>query len=242
MKPEPGRIGSRDLLAIVLRRAVKVFRAEWPFLLILALLIFVPIGFLEALTGQLEADEISPALGLVVVTLVIGALIGEVLYSGAVAALLARTPAGERPSITDLVRELAWGRLIAADILFSVLVVIGLVLLIAPGIVFLAWFAFLAPVIEIEDRRLRDSFRRSRELVRGRFWIVLAAVLGVTLASEVVVEGMVDLAHSLFGEALLPEWLAEAGGDVLTNPPYAVVLVLLAVELMRERGETPEHA
>ena len=219
-----------------------MFRAEWVFLLVLVLAIFIPIGFVEAVIGQVEADELSPELVLVVATVVISALTGEVLYSGTVAALLAKTPAGDRPSITRLAGELAWGRLIAADILVSALIVIGLLLLIAPGIIFLAWFAFVAPVIEIEDRGLRDSFRRSRELVRGRFWIVLAVVLGVTLTSEALITGMVELAHSVLGEGLFAEWLAEVAGEVLTNTPYAVVVVLMAVELMRERGEAPPHA
>src|ERR687898_834299 len=215
MKPEPGRLGSRALLSRVLRRAATAFRSEWAFLLLLVLIIFVPLGFLEALIGQVDADELSPELGLVAVTVVVTALMGEVLYSGAVAALLAKTPAGEQPSIARLVRELAWGRLIAADVLVSLLVVIGLVLLIAPGVIFLAWFAFVAPVIEIEDRGLRDSFWRSRELVRGRFWIVLAIILGVTLASEAAITGLVELAHSVLGEGLLAEWLpGGAGGGV----------------------------
>ena len=242
MKSGPVRLSSRELLSNVLRRAMTVFRTEWAFLLMLALLIFVPIGLIEALMNKVDADQLSPALGLVVVTGVLSTLMGEVLYSGAVAGLLAKTPPGERPSLARLVRELPWGRLIAADILVSVLVVIGLLLLIAPGLVFLAWFAFVAPVIEIEDRGVRDGFRRSRELVRGRFWIVLAAILGVTLASEAVIEGMIQLVHALLDEGLLADWLAETAGDVLTNPPYAVIVVLMAVEIMRERGEAPEPA
>jgi hypothetical protein len=111
-----------------------------------------------------------------------------------------------------------------------------------PGVVFLAWFAFVAPVIEIEDRGLRDSFRRSRELVRERFWVVLAVVLAVTLASEALTAAAVELGHSLLGEGLIAEWLAESAGDIVSNPPYAVVIVLMAVELMRERGEAPPHA
>ena len=242
MKPETRRQSWRDLLSHVLRRAVAAVRTEWVFLLVVVLAIFIPVGFVEALIGEAEADELSPGLVLVVVTVVLGALMGEVLYSGAVAALLAKTPTGERPSIVRLVPELAWGRLIAADILVSLVVVIGLVLLIVPGVVFLAWFAFVAPVIEIEDRGLRDSFRRSRELVKGRFWVVLTLVLAVTLASEAVTSGMVELTHSLLGEGLVAEWIAESAGDIITNPPYAVVVVLMAVELMRERGEAPPHA
>jgi hypothetical protein len=241
MKAESGRPSSRRLLSNVLRGAAVAFRTEWAFLLLLALAIFVPIGFVEALLERLDASELSPALGLVAVTAVLGALMGEVLYSGAVAGLVAKTPAGERPSITRLVRELPWGRLIAADILVVLLVVVGLVLLIAPGLVLLAWFAFVAPVIEIEDRGLRDAFRRGRELVRGRFWVVLATVLSITLVSEAAITGTVDLTHSLLGEGLLADWVGETAGDVLTNPPYALVVVLMAVEIMRERGEAPAH-
>lgn len=242
MSPRPGRLGARALLSNVLVRAGYVFRTESGYLLVFALPIFVPLGFLEALMGQLGAEEPSPALAAVAVTVVVGALMGEVVYSGAVAALLAKTPPGERPAVPRIVRELAWGRLIAADILVPIVVLIGVILFIVPGLMFLAWFAFVAPVIEIEDRGLRDAFRRSRELVRGHFWIVLATILGVTLATEAVIEVLLALAHSLFGEHLLVEWLAQAAGEVLVNPPYAVIVVLMAVELMRERGEAPEHA
>ena len=72
--------------------------------------------------------------------------------------------------------------------------------------------------------------------------VVLVVVLGVTLASEAVTSAAVELTQSLLGEGLLAEWLAESAGDIVTNPPYAVVLVLMAVELMRERGEAPPHA
>ncbi len=239
MNGEPNRLRSRELMSIVLRRAATVFRTESVYLLVLALPIFVPVGFLEALMGQLEAEELSFALVVVAVTVVVGALMGEVLYSGAVAALLAKTPRGERPSLGKVVRELAWGRLIAADIVVALVVVIGTILLIVPGMVFLAWFAFVAPVIEIEDRGLRDGFRRSRELVRGHFWIVLATILGLTLGTEAVIEALGGFVHSLLGEHLLEEWLAETLGDVLVNPLYAVLVVLMAMELMRERDAAP---
>lgn len=244
MNRQPDRVPSRALLAHVLRRAVTVFRVDWVFLLALALLIFIPVGFVEAVLEDVEADgdELTPGLGLLAVTVIASAMLGEVLYSGAVAGLLAKTPRGERPSIPRLVRELPWGRLIAADVLVSLVVVVGFLLLIAPGFVFLGWFAFVAPVIEIEDRGVRDGFRRSRELVRGRFWVVLVVVLGLTLATEAAIAALVDLSHSLLGEGLVPAWLAESTGDLVTSPVTAVVVVLMAVEIMRERGEAPEHA
>jgi hypothetical protein len=225
----------------VLRGAVAVFRTEWAFLVLLAMLVFVPLGFVKALMEQVEADTVSPALGLLATTVIVSAVIGEVLYSGAVAGLIAKTPSGERPSIARLARELPWGRLIAADVLVAIVIVIGFVLLLVPGVLFLAWFAFVAPVIEIEDRGVRDGFRRSRELVRGRFWLALVTVVALALVSEAMIAGMIDLSHSLLGEGVFAAWIAETAGDLLADPVYAVIIVLMAVEIMRERGEAPTH-
>jgi Uncharacterised protein family (UPF0259) len=241
MTPAPGRVSSRALLAKVLLRAAAVFRTEWVYLLILALLVFVPIGFVKALMEQVEADTVSPVFAVLVASVVVSALIGEVLYSGAVAGLIAKTPPGERPPILRLARELPWGRLIAADVLVAIVIAIGFVLLLVPGVLFLAWFAFVAPVIEIEDRGVRDGFRRSRELVRGRFWLVLVTVVAVALVSEALIAGMIELSHSLLGEGVFAAWIAETVGDLLADPVYAVIIVLMAVEIMRERGEAPAH-
>jgi hypothetical protein len=131
--------------------------------------------------------------------------------------------------------------LIAADVLLTAVVVLGLALLVVPGILFFTWFAFVAPLIEIEERGVRDAFRRSRELVRGRFWIVLAAIGITTLASEAMLSGLRAVTHSALGEGVFVDWLGEALGDALTNPPYAVIVVLMAVEIMRGRGEAPGH-
>jgi hypothetical protein len=243
MSPRPGRAPSRALLATVLRRVQSVFRTDSRYLLLLALLVFVPIGFAETLMEEeVDADEIGPAFVVVAISAIVGALAGEVFYSGAVAGLIAKTPPGVRPSIVRVARELPWLRLTAAMVLVMLAIVIGFVALIVPGVLFLAWFAFVAPVIEIEGRGVRDGFRRSRELVKDRFWLVLATVLAVTLGSEAAIAGMVGLSHALLGEGIVATWLAEAGGEVITNPPYAVTVVLLAVEIMRERGEAPEHA
>jgi hypothetical protein len=59
-----------------------------------------------------------------------------------------------------------WWRLVAADVLVSVLVVVGFVLLIVPGLVALTRLAVTGPVIEIEHRRVLAALRRSARLTR----------------------------------------------------------------------------
>ncbi len=232
---ETGRPTSRALLRLVLRHSAAVIRSKWRFLFVLAVAVFVPVGLLEGLLDLLAEQELGVAFVLVGASVVVSALIGEVFYSGAVAALIAKTQPGGQPSLGQVARELRYVRLISADLLVTLVVLVGLLLVVVPGVLFFAWFAFVAPVIEIEDRTVRGAFRRSRELVRGRVWIVLGVVALLEVASEAAISGIVALAHARFGEGLLVDSSAQALGDVLTNPPYAVVVVLMAVELMRAR-------
>jgi hypothetical protein len=233
---EPTRPSSRALLTSVLRSTVALHMRDWGHLFGLALIVFIPIGALEGVFDSLAETELSVAVALVALSVIASALIGEVLYSGAVAGLIAEPPEdGRHPSLAELARRLPILRLLAADVLVVLVVIFGAILLIVPGVIFFAWFAFVAPVIEIERRGVRDGFRRSRELVRGRFWFVLAVVGGLEILSEAAVTGIEELAHSTFGDGHVIEWLAETAADVIVNPPYAVILVLLAVELMREK-------
>ena len=90
-----------------------------------------------------------------------------------------RPPARVPPTPSDRAPDLI-------DLLWVALIIFGFLALLVPGFVFLAWFALVAPACEIEDRGIRDSFRRSRELVRGHFWIVLLLVVGSLLAEELL--------------------------------------------------------
>lgn len=233
---EPSRPSSRELLSTVLRRTVALQVRDWAHLFGLAVIVFVPIGLAEGLLDELEFDEVSFTLVLAALSAIAGALIGEVLYSGAVAGLIAEPPEdGRHPSLVQLARRLPILRLLAADILVVLVILGGAILLLVPGLIFFVWFAFVAPVIEIERRGIRDGFRRSRELARGRFWLVLVVIGGLEVCSEAALSGIESLAHSTLGDGHVVEWLADTAADVVVNPPYAVVLVLLAVELMREK-------
>jgi hypothetical protein len=232
---QTSRPTSRALLGLVLGRTVAVFRSEWPFMFVLAVLVFAPLGALDFVLDLVAEHDIGVAFVLVGVSAVVSALIGEVFYSGTVAVLIAKTGPGEQPSLRHVARKLRYLRLISADLLVTLVIVVGLLLFLVPGVVFFAWFAFVAPVIEIEDHTVRAAFRRSRELVRGRFWIVLAIVALLEIASEGLIVGIEALANALLGEGRVVETTASVLGEVLANPLYAVVVVLMAVELMRER-------
>ena len=51
-----------------------------------------------------------------------------------------------------MLRSLPWGSLILADLLVALIVVVGLVALIIPGLIAITLLAVVGPVIEIEHR------------------------------------------------------------------------------------------
>ncbi|HEY7152094.1 MAG TPA: hypothetical protein VH391_10475 [Solirubrobacterales bacterium] len=228
--------------AIYAQTLVK-FRREAGFLFLLGVLVFVPIGLLSALAdraGEIHVSHLSELVSLETGALVVGfvvqattSLLGEVFYSGAVALTLAREERGGRPRLLEIARSLSYGRLIAVDILFGIAVAIGLLLFVVPGVVAFTWFALAGPLVEIEDDTVRSSFARSRRLVRGRFWTVLAVLVPITLASELITNAALTLSHGTFASPLLGDWVGESVTSIALSPFYAVAAVLITLHLTR---------
>jgi hypothetical protein len=217
----------------------RTFRERAGFLLLLGTAIFVPIGLLDALAdrvGEIHVGHLSEISSLATAALIAGlivqaitSLLGEVFYSGAVALTLADRE-GRQPRLRDVARSLSYGRLIAVDILFGVGVVIGLLLFIVPGVVIFTWFALAGPLIEIERLGVRAAFARSRRLVRGHFWTILAVLGPITLASELLTDALLALSHGSIHNALLGDWIGESATNILLSPLYAVAAVLITLE------------
>lgn len=99
------------------------------------------------------------------------------------------------------------GPLIWLYIVYGVLLVLAFLALIVPGVyLFVAW-AVAVPVLLFEDVRGRKALRRSRELLKGRWWAVLAVLVLVAILT-----GIVQLAIN----AALVGVFAFGGGEVAT--------------------------
>jgi hypothetical protein len=226
------------------RRILATLRAEALPLLTVAAIVFVPLSLLEAVGDQeLEIDledlTVLEIGGLTIAALLqVGtSLVGEVFYAGVVAALIVEKRTGIRRRLSDVARELPYLRLVSVDLLYSVGVAVFFVLLIVPGVLFFTYYALTAPIVEIEDRRIRAAFRRSRELVRGHFWTVLAILLPVSTAIELFTEADQAAVNALLGDSLLSDWLGTSIVNIALTPIYAVAAVVLTIELIEAKGD-----
>lgn len=85
---------------------------------------------------------------------------------------------GATRALWPVIRDCAITSLVQA-----ILVLLGFLLLIVPGLIVYTRFAVALPVAAIEGERVAAAFGRSTHLVKGRFWPVLGIVIVVILAS-----------------------------------------------------------
>jgi hypothetical protein len=230
----------------VYARTLRTYWRRAGFLLVLGVLVFVPVGLLEALAERVDEVHTDEILDLATVALILGllaqaavALLGEVFYAGAVGLAMRRGEASRPPPLREVARRLSYGPLIAVDLLFGFGTAIGLLLLVVPGVVFFGWFALAGPIVELEGRGVRAAFARSRQLVRGSFWTVLVVLVPITIASELLADALLELPHLVIHNALFRDWVGSSVSSILLSPLYAVAAVLMTLQLS---GARPEDA
>jgi hypothetical protein len=132
-------------------------------------------------------------------------------------------------------RSLPWRRLVTADLLVATVVVVGLVLLVVPGLAALTLLAVVGPIIEIEHRRVLSAARRSAQLTRCHLGsVVLLATIPLCAVAEL--EAIAPEPHRA-GEIIA--FLTVRGlAEGIVEACVAVILVELCFQLIgRPRGK-----
>jgi hypothetical protein len=225
----------------------RTYRAWGSSILVLALAVFVPLGLIDSLVANVDVDALDLSSGIKVfaVILAVGAitttgLLGEVFFSGAVAVSLTNPEHERPPRVREIARRLRYGRLIAVDIVYVVIVAAGLLLFVVPGALAFVWLGLAGPVVELEERTVRGSLRRSWQLVRGNFWFVFWVLVPVEIVGDALGEAVGGLVHSVLGHSFWAGWVAESLSNVVLSPIFAIAAVLLAIELIAARdGDGP---
>jgi hypothetical protein len=237
---------TRRLLGVYARLG-STYLAWAPTLLALATLVFIPLGFVDALLEGVDTSSLNVTSGFQVAALIgalaavtASSLFGEVFFSGAIAASLTHPEEEERPGFLQLARHVSYGKLIAVDILFVVAVILGAFVFFVGAVVVAVYFYLAGVVVELEKRGVLDGFARSFRLVRGHFWMVAGVVIPIEIVGDAVNDALVGLAHHLLGHGLLAAWAGESVGNIVTAPVASVAIVLLALDLIRHHdGAAP---
>ncbi len=130
----------------------------------------------------------------------------------------------------------AWGRMFWTRLLSGIALLVGLLLLVIPGVYLLVRLALVEPVAVCERVSGTTAMRRSYELTKGRFWLLFRlglVLLGFLLGVLVAV---------ILPTALIPAldfWLVDAGaqlmGDLLAA--YFTLCLLCAYVTFANEGK-----
>jgi hypothetical protein len=135
------------------------------------------------------------------------------------------------------VRALPIKRLILVDVVISFGAALGLLLVVIPGLIWLAWVSLAPALVKFEHRDVWGSIRRSRELVRGNFWRVMLIVVGTIVVTELAVGAVSKPLHS---DAIVAG--VDLIADGLLQPIEGLVIVVVTLKLLELRGELPQQA
>jgi hypothetical protein len=150
--------------------------------------------------------------------------------------------AADGSRIRDVLRSLPWGSLILADLLATLIIVVGLVALIIPGLIAITLLAVVGPVIELEHRSALAGLRRSVHLARPHFWRVAAfGTLPLLLANGIVAflpdpSGSTDVVTTLVVRSVGEGILESVVGLLLVELCYRLID---AERAAAERGAPP---
>jgi hypothetical protein len=226
----------------VAREVVAAYRAHWLFLIASAMVILLPQSLADGFLDHLQVEGVHNVRDVAILaaaplTVVVN-LFGQAFYAGLTAAAVIEWRAHRPlPNLRALLASVPLGRLVLLDLVLTLGSAIGFLLLVIPGLIWLAYFSLAPAMVKFEHRDVWDSLRRSRELVRGNFWRVLWMVVGTITVTEFAVEALSVPVH---GDALIS--LVDLAADGLLQPIEGLVVVVVALALLEMRGELPRHS
>jgi hypothetical protein len=209
----------------VLEDALQIYRRLFWRSVVVAGLVFVVVGLGEAFASRKTTQLVT------LVSLLLS-LVGGLLVQGALITavddLAGHRPAAPTRQLYDRTRE-RLGTLLGASLLYGLGIVAGLILLIVPGLIAIARWSLIVPLIVIERRGWREAFARSNQLVTGRTGRVLVLVLIANVITGVVSLGISTL--FTFLPSFFATWIGSAVAGALTVPYQAMVLTVLYYRL-----------
>ena len=161
-----------------------LFRRSFP----IALGVYAVIGGFEIVSGKIEGEGAQLSASVLAFIL---SFAGPILVQGALVKIVRSVHEGTRPEGAFALLADANSRLLSlvgAALIYGLGIIIGLILLIVPGLLVASRWSLMAPAIMLEGKMAFSAKDRSVEIVRGRidnelgdrtwfaFWVVLISL------------------------------------------------------------------
>lgn len=225
-RPGTGDPGFRLSVGSVLRRTFDAWTANLPAFSLVGLVIYSPL--LLALGAMAASGSSFPLLQRLLD--LVGNLFNLVLTGGVTYGVFLHQR-GRRAEVGELLRTglSRFGTVWATGIMVGILTLLGLCLLVVPGLVVMTRYWVAVPVAVIESPGANASLSRSVTLTEGNRWAIFAILLTLGLSMFVVAVVLAALLGSVGGDALLA---AKDGGGVQFNAAGQALLQLLVLPLV----------
>jgi hypothetical protein len=122
------------------------------------------------------------------------------------------------------------GKYIWTSIVTGIMLLIGFVLLIIPGIVFFVWYALATPIVFVENLNGWKALQRSKALVQGRWWRVFGRLLAL-----IVIGWLVAFIASLLSIIPAIGFIINLGIQLIVTPVLLGYTYLLYIHLRNTR-------
>ena len=193
-------------------------------------------------TPDVEVGDIWPFLaGTVLITLL--AFVAAQVATGACFKAVGGAYFDEQPDWRETLRFARdrLGSLLWLSFLFVVFLAPAFLACIVPGVyLYVAW-GVATPVLLLEGVRGRGALKRSRALVKGRWWPTLAVLLLVAILTGIVqavfiglLTGVVSASDNQVAQAVA-DAVAQTASSALTTPLSAAVVTVLYFDLRVRR-------
>ncbi len=216
-------------IGAVLQGVFDTYGKTFAVLIPAALIVFTPVALIAALASESASGGlISSLVGLVASAWYSGMVVRTVqdVQDGRVDASIGQLFS----SVTGVILPL-----ILVGFIVGIGVVIGLVLLIVPGLIVLTLWAVASPVVVVENPGVFASLGRSRELVRGNGWQVFGVI--VSVFAVILVVSIVIGSVGAVGDSFVLFFLVQLLLSVALAPIYALAAAILYFALRDAHGE-----
>jgi len=239
----------------ILDRAFRLYRRNFIRFIAIVAVIQVPMFLLSLVVGRMgltQAQEMAttsegPATGVSLMLVLAGSLLtmfSTSLCNGALLKSISGTYLGQDVTVGGAYRFVLPKllALVGASIVVTLVVGVGFILLIVPGVIFALMYILTSQVIVLEGRGVFKGMTRSKQLGSGNKGKIFLLWLLVTIVA-VIVQGLFEAAAGLFtgrlepGSAMMVKQLFNLTGQTLVMPIYAGAFILLYYDLrIRKEG------